>query len=147
MSADSRSEIETTVRRFYESLSIGDISLVDQSLAPDWEAIPATTPAPGAEGWKAMIKELRVVFPDITVTIEDVVVFGDRAAVRTITRGTHSGEFLSVPATGKQIEYDAFDIHRLENGRIVQTWHLEDHFTAAAQIGLLDSRFLTNRAF
>jgi predicted ester cyclase len=147
MSAASMSEIQATVRRFYEALSIGEVSLVDRALAPEWEAIPDTTPVPGAEGWKVLIVDLRRVFPDLTVTIEDVVVAGDRAAVRSITRGTHSGEFLGVSATGKKIQYEAFDIHRLENGLIAQTWHLEDYFSIAAQIGLVHPRFLTTKAF
>jgi predicted ester cyclase len=136
MSADSMSEVETTVRRFYEALNTGDATHVDQALTPDWEAIPALRTGPGAEGWKASITHLRGVFTDLSVTIEDVVVSDDRAAVRSVNRGIHTGELLGVPGTGKQIEFRATDIHRLENGRIVQTWHLEDYFGIATQIGL-----------
>jgi predicted ester cyclase len=71
-----------------------------------------------------------------TVTIEDVVASGDRAAVRTVNRGIHTGEQMGVPGTGNPTEFRAMDIHRLENGRIVQTWHLEDYFAIATQIGL-----------
>jgi predicted ester cyclase len=136
MSADSMSEVETTVRRFYEALNTGDATLVDQALAPGWEAIPALRTGPGADGWKASITHLRGVFTDLSVTIEDVVVSAGRAAVRSVNRGIHTGELLGVPGTGKQIEFRATDIHRLENGRIVQTWHLEDYFGIATQIGL-----------
>lgn len=136
MSADSMSEAETTVRRFYEPLATGDTTLVDQALAPGWEAVPALRSGPGAEGWKASITHLRGVFTDLNVTIEDVVVSGDRVAVRSVNRGIHTGELLGVPGTGEQVEFRATDIHRLENGRIVQTWHLEDYFAIAAQIGL-----------
>lgn len=136
MSADSMSEAETTVRRFYEPLATGDTTLVDQALAPGWEAVPALRSGPGAEGWKASITHLRGVFTDLNVTIEDVVVSGDRVAVRSVNRGIHTGELLGVPGTGKQVEFRATDIHRLENGRIVQTWHLEDYFAIATQIGL-----------
>jgi hypothetical protein len=45
------------------------------------------------------------------------------------------------------IEYEAFDIHRLNNGLIVKTWHLEDYFSIVAQIGLVDPRFLVTKAF
>jgi predicted ester cyclase len=136
MPADSMPEVEATVRRFYEALNTGDTTLVDQALAPGWEAIPALRTGPGPEGWKASIAHLRSVFTDLTVTIEDVVVSGDRAAVRSVNRAIHSGELLGVPGTGNQVEFRAADIHRLEGGRIVQTWHLEDYFGIATQIGL-----------
>lgn len=136
MSTTNTTATETAVRNFYEALSTGDASLVDEALAPDWEAIPPLRTGPGAEGWKASIGHLREVFSDLEVTIEDVVVSGDRVAVRSSCRGTHTGELLGVPATGRQIEFRAADIHRLADGRIVQTWHLEDYCGLATQLGL-----------
>lgn len=130
------SDPETTVRRFYDALSTGDTSLVDEALAPEWEAIPALGTGPGAEGWKASIAYLRGVFAELSVMIEDVLVSGDRVAVRSVSRGIHSGELLGVPATGRLIEFRASDVHRLNDGQIVQTWHLEDYFGIAMQLGL-----------
>lgn len=132
----NRSEPETTVRRFYEALSTGDATLVDDALATDWEAIPALRTGPGADGWKASIAHLRSVFADLSVTIEDVLVSDDRVAVRSVSRGIHSGELLGVPPTRRLIEFRASDVHRLKDGRIVQTWHLEDYFGIAMQLGL-----------
>lgn len=136
MSTDTKTAAETTVRRFYEVLSTGDTTLVDEALAPDWEAVPALRTGAGADGWKASIVHLRGVFSDLTVRIEDVVVSGDVVAVRSVNRGVHSGELLGVPGTGRQIEFRACDVHRLADGQIVQTWHLEDYFGIAMQIGL-----------
>lgn len=130
------SESETTVRRFYEPLSTDDMTLVDEALAADWEAVPVLRTGPGPDGWKATIAHLRSVFADMSVTLEDVLVSGDRVAVRSVSRGIHSGELLGVPATGRPIEFRASDIHRLKNDRIVQTWHLEDYFGIAMQLGL-----------
>jgi len=50
---DTRTEAETTVRRMYEALSTGDTTLVDQALAPDWDAIPALRTGAGPAGWNA----------------------------------------------------------------------------------------------
>jgi steroid delta-isomerase-like uncharacterized protein len=127
---------EATVRTFYEALNTGDTTLVDQALADGWEAVPALRTGPGSRGWKASIEHLRGVFTGLTVTIEDIIISGDRAAVRSVCRGTHTGELLGVPGTGKPVEFRATDLHRLEDGRIAQTWHLEDHFGIATQIGL-----------
>ena len=133
-------DAETIVRHMYEPLASGDTTLVDEALAPDWEAVPPLQAGPGATGWKATIAHLRAVFTDLTVTIEDVVVSGDLVAVRSVSRGVHTGELLGVPGTGRPVEIRAADFHRLDGGRIVQTWHLEDYFGVATQLGLTFSR-------
>jgi predicted ester cyclase len=136
MTVNSVNQTEATVRRFYEPLSTGDTSVIDDALTPDWEAVPAMRTGAGADGWKASIAHLRGVFTDLTTTIEDVVVSGDLVAVRSVSRGVHTGELLGVPGTGRRIEFRASDFHRLENDRIVRTWHLEDYFGIATQLGL-----------
>jgi predicted ester cyclase len=133
-------EAETIARRMYEPLATGDTTLVDQALAPGWEAVPPLQAGPGTAGWKATVAHLRAVFTDLTVSLEDVVVAGDLVAVRSVSRGTHTGELLGVPGTGRQVEIRAADFHRLAGGRIVQTWHLEDYFGVATQLGLKVSR-------
>lgn len=136
MPVKSTNEAEATVRHFYEALSTGDTRLVDEVLAADWEAIPAMRTGGGPDGWKTSIAHLRGVFTGLTVTIGDVVVSGDLVAVRSVSRGVHAGGLLGVPGTGRQIEFRASDFHRLEGGRIVTTWHLEDYFGLATQLWL-----------
>jgi predicted ester cyclase len=135
MTTKNMTSTETTVRRVYEALSTGDTTLVDEALAVGWEAIPALRSGTGADGWKASIAHLRSVFTDLTVTIEDIVISGDMAAVRSVTQGVHTGELLGIPATGRRVEFRAADFHRIEAGRIVQTWHLEDYFSLLSQLG------------
>ncbi|MGA4538831.1 ester cyclase [Uniformispora flossi] len=142
MPEHSIGDAENAVRRFYDALATGDTSLVDESLAPAWEAVPAMRTGGGPDGWKAGIAHLRGVFTDLELTIEDVVVSGDGqlVAVRSVCRGVHTGELLGVPGTGRAIEFRACDVHRLAGGRIVTTWHLEDYFGIATQLGLTFSR-------
>ncbi|GAA2279173.1 hypothetical protein GCM10010415_54460 [Streptomyces atrovirens] len=127
---------EIAVRRFYEALSTGDSTLADDALAAGWEAVPPLRTGGGPEGWKASIAHLRGVFGDLTVEIEHVVVNGDMVAVRAVSRGKHTGELLGVEGTGREVEFRAADFHQVVDGRIVRTWHLEDYFSIATQIGL-----------
>lgn len=129
-------DAEATVRRFYEAMSSGETGAADELLAPDWEDIPLPPGiGRGPEGYKQTVAYLRGVFPDLDVAIEDIIVSGDQVAVRSVARGTHGGEILGVPATGRRVEFRAFDFHRLEGGRISQSWHLEDYFGLLDQLG------------
>ena len=77
----------------------------------------------------------RATFPDLRVTTEDVIVAGDKVTVRSTIRGTHQGELLGIPATGAPVEFMAIDIHRVENGQIAETWHIEDYLSLIFQLG------------
>ncbi|MER6075740.1 ester cyclase [Streptomyces sp. NPDC001817] len=127
---------EIAVRLFYEALSTGDTALVDEALAADWDAVPPLRAGSGPEGWKASIAHLRGVFSDLTIEIEDVVADGDKVAVRAVSRARQTGDLLGVEGTGREVEFRAADFHRVVDGRIVRTWHLEDYFAIATQIGL-----------
>lgn len=126
---------ETVVRRFYESLATGDPALADETLADGWEAVPPLHTGSGPAGWRTTVEHFRAAFGELTVEIEDVVASGDRVAVRAVSRARHTGEMLGIAATGREVEIRAADFHQVTDGRIVRTWHLEDHFGLARQIG------------
>jgi steroid delta-isomerase-like uncharacterized protein len=131
---------EATVFRLYEAMNTGDEGVIDEVvtkvLAPDWENQPlAPGASPGAESFRYFVPWLRNVFPDFTIRHEDVVACGDRVAVRSVSSGTHSGDFLGIAATGRKVSYRAYDFHLLEEGRIKRSWHLEDFLTAVQQVG------------
>jgi steroid delta-isomerase-like uncharacterized protein len=80
----------------------------------------------GPEGVKAHIKALRIAFPDLSVTIEDMVAEGDLVAVRGTWRGTHQGEFRGVPAIGRKVEFGGMVFWRVAGGQIRERWGLID---------------------
>lgn len=129
------STIADVVRAFYEPFRTGDTSTYDRVLADDWTDIPL---APGQEqgpaGMAGQIAAFRHAMPDYSVTHEDVIVDGDRVAVRNTVSGTHQGAFMGIEPTGKRIEMRTMDVHRVRDGRIVTTWHLEDFAGLMAQL-------------
>jgi predicted ester cyclase len=129
----------TVVRQFYRAMSTGDASLLDEILAEDWEDIPLPPGVKlGRESFKTQgLGWIRTVFPDFTVINEDVIVSADgsKVAVRSVSGGTHAGEMLGIPPTGKRAKFRAFDIHQLKDGVIVRTWHLEDFLGLVMQLG------------
>jgi predicted ester cyclase len=75
------------------------------------------------------------VLPDFTITHQDIVATGGKVAVRSVSRGTHTGgEMLGFAPTGRVLEYRAFDFHHVQGRRIVRSWHLEDLFAVLQQL-------------
>lgn len=127
--------VTEVVRRFYEPFRTGDTAVYGEVLAPDWIDVPL---APGQEqgpaGMVEQIAAFRHAMPDYAVTHEDLVVQGDKVAVRNTVSGTHQGAFMGIQPTGRRIEMRTMDIHQVRDGRIVVTWHLEDFAGLMAQL-------------
>jgi steroid delta-isomerase-like uncharacterized protein len=129
-------DIEVIVRSFYEPFNTGDTSVYDTVLSKNWADHPLSPgQQPGAAGFPPVVAMYRTVFPDLQVTNDDVIVCGEKATVRSTIRGTHQGELFGIPATDKPVEFMAIDIHRIENGQIAETWHIEDFLSVLFQLG------------
>jgi predicted ester cyclase len=83
---------------------------------------PLPGQGPGLDGIKQLVALYHAVFPDLTVSTDDVVAAGDRVAVRWTASGTHRGDQLGVPATDKRVRLTGIDILRIEDARIVERW-------------------------
>ncbi|WP_437945619.1 ester cyclase [Sorangium sp. So ce296] len=121
---------------FYRAFSERRPELVDEAVTQDWEDIPLPPGhGLGPESIKPILRAFFEAFPDVHLAVLDILQEPGRAAVRSLLTGTHRGTFLGVAPTGKEISVACHDFHALRNGRIARTWHLEDWFTALAQIG------------
>jgi steroid delta-isomerase-like uncharacterized protein len=130
------SDNEAIARAFYQPFNTGDTSIYDSMLAEDWVDHPiAPGQAPGRAGLAAVVANFRATFPDLSGTNEDVLVVGDKVTVRSTIRGTQQGPLLGIPPTGKRVEFMTIDIHRIANGQIVETWHIEDYLSLIFQLG------------
>jgi steroid delta-isomerase-like uncharacterized protein len=77
------------------------------------------------------------VFPDIRFEMEDMVAEGDKVAFRWTVSGTHTGDGLGVPPTGKEVRFAGMGIVRFENGRIVEGWDSYDRMGMMQQLGIV----------
>ncbi len=110
-------------------------------VSPEW--IDRTLPpdrAPGVAGLHEALGKLHYLLPDLTTKIVKTVTDGDSAAVHLLFSGTHGGDLPGVPATHQPISFIAFDMHRVQGGRIVESWHLEDNLSLLTQLGMLPTR-------
>jgi steroid delta-isomerase-like uncharacterized protein len=95
----------------------------------------------GVEEAKQFLSVYLSAFPDMSVSIEDVLAEGDKAVTRWRLRGTHQGEVEEFgPPTGKQVELEGITIHRIEQGKIVEEWERYDNLSVMQQLGLVPER-------
>ena len=87
---------------------------------------------PGRDGHKQIVTVFRAAFPDLRVTTEDLITEGDRVALRWKAEGTHMGELMGIPPTGKHVTLTGIEILRIADGRIVERW-AEDNGQAVIQ--------------
>jgi len=106
-----------------EILNKGNLDAFDELCAPNFvkHAIPPS-PDYGIEGSKQSVLMLRKAFPDIKYTVEDMIEDGDKLVARWSAKGTHKGEFMGIPPTGKQVFFSGIEIIRVEDGKAVEEW-------------------------
>jgi predicted ester cyclase len=80
-------------------------------------------------------------FPDVEITIDEMIAEGDRVVVRFTSRGTQRGAFGPLPPTGRRVTISSYLTARIANGKIVEEWGLDDQFGMLMQLGLIPVAF------
>ena len=128
-----------TIRRMYDLLSAGDIDGFGDLIADDFvehEETPGLEPT--KEGVKQFFHMYRAAFPDLRMEVQDVLVSGHKAVARTRATGTHQGEFLGMPATGKSVDVQLIDITRFgDDGLAHEHWGVFDALAMMQQLGAI----------
>jgi steroid delta-isomerase-like uncharacterized protein len=132
----SPAENAELVRAGFQAFNAGDADECLARIAPDLITNLAELPQPrrGREVWQQGFEMMKHAFPDLQANIEDIVAAQDKVAVRVRFRGTHSGEFLGIPATGRAIEYVSHEFYRIADGLIAEEWICSDLATLFGQI-------------
>lgn len=131
---------QALVGRFIDEIfNRGNLGAADELLAPDFiehEELPPGVPR-DREGVKMLSSMLRSAFPDLKASVEDIIAVGDKVVVRMTWSGTHRGEFMGVPATGKRVSIGVIDIIRVSGGKLVEHWGQMDSMGMMQQIGAI----------
>ena len=142
MSTAQETSNKATLRRFMDAMNTGGAehmsSTIDEFVEPD--AI-IRTPVPldvtGAQALKKVFATLHHAYPDLHVKVEDLIAEGDKVVSRNTVTGTHKGEYVGVPPTGKSVTYNEIFIFRLVNGRIAEQWGVADVLSQMQQLGAI----------
>jgi steroid delta-isomerase-like uncharacterized protein len=141
MSAGREASNKATIRRFHDALTGGvDVvsQTIDEIVEPDvlFHA-PVPTGATGAQALKQVMAVLHRAFPDLHVAVEDLIEEGDKVVGRNSVTGTHQGEYLGLPPTGRSVAYSEIFIFRFVHGRIAEIWGVVDVLSQLKQLGAI----------
>ena len=123
------------VRACFENASQGNFDALDDILAPDYVVHPEEVR--GREGLQAMVQGYRDALSGLRVTIDQQFTEGDYVATRFTISGTHDGDLMGTPPTGKPVAFTGITISRCEGGRIAEEWEITDAVGLLRQVGAI----------
>ena len=130
-------ENKALARRSWEIVSPDNLDLIEEIYAPDFVWHEPDQDIRGYEQAKQFVSSFFAAFPDLNISVDDVIAEGEKAVSRYTIRGTHQGETEEFgPPTGKQVELEGITIHRIEDGKIVEEWERYDNLSMLQQLGL-----------
>jgi steroid delta-isomerase-like uncharacterized protein len=126
-------ENKALVRRWIEEgFNRQNLAVVDELIAEQFSVNGQTI---GRDGLRMSMSRHLMGFPDLRVTIDDILAEGSKVGVWYTAEGTHRGEFEGIPATGKRVKWSGFDLLTVEHGKITQARFISDFFGLMTQLG------------
>jgi steroid delta-isomerase-like uncharacterized protein len=145
---------KATARRWFEEVwNQGRETTIDELFAANGVAHglgDSEADVHGPAEFKPFLANMRAGIPDARVRVEDILAEDDRVAIRVTLEGTHTGDGLGVPPTGRRVSIQGIIIARMANGQMVEAWNSYDQLGLLRQIGALPGlrgpdSFLTRR--
>ncbi len=137
------------IRRSFEELwNKGNLSLADELFTPNYEHHDASSPdfGRGPESEKKRAALYRTAFPDLQLTIEDIIAEGQTVMARWSCRGTHKGDLSGIAPTGKQVIISGVSVARFTGGKMVEGWVNWDALGLMQQLGVVTELAITKAA-
>jgi steroid delta-isomerase-like uncharacterized protein len=134
----STEENKQTVRTFIERLFVQrDLGLLDETEAADavTHATPSGTYMSNRESVKETLKTLFAAFPDLRISVLDLIAENDKVVLRGTWVGTQAGEYLGIPPMGRHVTVPTVHVLRLRDGKIVEHWFAHDSLGVVQQLG------------
>ena len=134
-------EFKATIRRVVEgAYNKGNLDALDELYAADFVVHKPPFPdIEGLEAFKQFIADTRISYPDVQLTLDEIIVEGDRTAARWTFRGTQTGQSptTSAPPTGKQVTFTGCSVTHLVEGKTVEEYQNADWLSLLQQLGVI----------
>lgn len=144
ISPTTKLDRKATFKNLYERLfNEQEFPVADELATADFvdHAAPPSNPH-GPDGLKSLVRWIHSAFPDALYTVVDMVEEGDKLFMWTILSGTHMGNFMGNPPTGKTFSQDQMHLLRMEGSKIAEHWAVRDDLKMMQQLGILPDREL-----
>jgi len=133
----STEDNKTLARQAYDAFNQKNWAAYYELFTPDFVLHNASMTIQGLEGYKQFLSMYLAAFPDARLTLDDVIGEGDKVVTRQTLHGTHTGDLMGIPPTGKQVSSTGIIITRLENGKAVEQWTNYDDLGLLQQLGVV----------
>ena len=128
-----------TLRQIFSLMDEKDVSAIRELITPEFSAVLGGNPPMSADEWAGMGEMMYAAFPDGRHTIHETFEIGDRVVLRGSFSGTHSGDFLGMPPTGKEITVTFLNLDRFADGKLVEHRAEVDMLGLLQQLGAIPS--------
>lgn len=129
---------EAVVRRFVnEVLNEGDYSAMRELVHTDYVYRSPDQELHGPEALEDLLTAYRTGLPDMNTSVDDLVVSGDKVVISITLTGTHRGDLMGIPATGRRLAVHGMVLSRLRDERIIEEWEVLDTLGLYQQLGAL----------
>ena len=127
-----------TVRDYFKAFLAKDVAWFKQHIEPGFRRHDPGLPfeVVGPEGVERLADFLLPAIPDMRLDIEDVIAEGEKVLVRLTIRGTHGGDLMGIPPTGRPIEVAVLDLFHIRGGKLAEHWALLDNLGLLRQLGV-----------
>ena len=135
-------ENKAVVQRFVDEVLNGQsLEAADEILAPDHILNYMLLPEPmiGAKAWEQSVSGYFTAFPDMVVTIDNMIGEGDQVAARWSAVATHTGPLMGIPPSGRRVNWIGQGVYRIKDGKIVEQWGIDDALGLMQKIGAIPS--------
>jgi steroid delta-isomerase-like uncharacterized protein len=135
----SEEDNKAVIRRWIEAYNNRDMQAEADVLAPGYVAHVPAAPGPleGLEAWRKFTAPFVEAFPDLRLTVEDILSEGDKVAARVAFHGTHRGEFQGIAPTGKEVAFSSIEVNRVVGGKVEEHWVELDLLGLMQQLGAI----------
>ena len=135
---DNKVIVQRWVDEVLNTRDVSDQSPAYELVATDFVGhFPGQPTLEGLEAYRQFGSQYFSAFPDLQITPEDLIAEGDKVTMRYAWRGTHKGELMGIPPTGKQVVTSGISILRVANGKIAEQWDNFDNLGMLQQIGVI----------
>ncbi len=128
-----------TLRRIFSLMDEKDVSAIRELIAPEFSAVLGGNPPMSADEWAGMGEMMYAAFPDGSHTIHETFEIGDRVVLRGSFSGTHTGDFMGIPPSGKEITVTFLNLDRFADGKLVEHRAEVDMLGLLQQLGAIPS--------